>query len=390
MTDESVLIVEDEAIVARSIEKRLKGLHFNVTGIVATGEDAVAAVEHWVPDLVLMDIHLQGEMDGIEAARIINERYDIPVIYLTAYADDETVARAVESAPYGYLVKPFSERDLHSSIQMVLSRHRVELQLKSQQAQLTATNRELEAFSYSVSHDLRAPLRTIDGYSAILLDICGDQLGEDGTMYLSRIRTAAKRMDDLILDLLALSRLSRTELRYEPVDVSRMATDIFDELIQTDPGRKVRVRVQPQIEATADSSLLRSVCWNLIENAWKYTGKTADAEIQVFTEMQGGEQVFGVRDNGAGFEMAQAEHLFAPFHRLHPATDFPGSGIGLATVQRIVHRHGGVIWAESRPSQGAVFRFTLPVKPPATVADDVRQLSMNSLDIQQVPRVRLL
>jgi two-component system, sensor histidine kinase and response regulator len=390
MTDESVLIVEDEAIVALSIEKRLKSLHFSVTGTVATGEDAIAAVEQQSPDLVLMDIHLQGAMDGIEAARVIYERYDIPVIYLTAYADDETIARAVETAPYGYLVKPFGERDLHSSIQMVLSRHRVEQQLKIQQAQLAATNRELEAFSYSVSHDLRAPLRTIDGYSSILLDSCSDQLGEDGTIYLSRIRIAAKKMDDLILDLLALSRLSRTELNYEPVDISRMTEDIVDELVRTDPERKVRVRIQPGIVATADRSLLQSVCWNLIENAWKYTGKTADAEIQVFTEKQGGEQVFGVKDNGAGFDMAQAEHLFAPFHRLHPVTEFPGTGIGLATVQRIVHRHGGVIWAESKPAQGAVFRFTLSAKPSTNPADDVRELSTNFQNIQQVPKVRLL
>jgi signal transduction histidine kinase len=386
MTFESVLIVEDEAIVALSIEKRLKSLHFNITGTVATGEDAIAAVERQTPDLVLMDVHLQGRMDGIEAAQIIHERYDLPVIYLTAYADDDTIARAVEAGAYGYLIKPFGERDLHSSILLVLSRHRIEKQLKSQQAQLAATNRELEAFSYSVSHDLRAPLRTIDGYTSILLDLCEEKLGVDEKGYLSRIQAAAKKMDDLIIELLFLSRLSRTVLHFESIDVSRMASEILEELTHTHPGRKVRVRVEPGIMATADRSLLQSVCWNLIENAWKYTGKTADAEIEIFSEEQGGDQVIGVRDNGAGFDMAQAEHLFAPFHRLHPISEFPGTGIGLATVQRIVHRHGGAIWAEGRPLGGAVFRFTLPVKQSVPPAEDEQKASVNSMDMNRIPK----
>jgi signal transduction histidine kinase len=390
MADESVLIVEDEAIVALSIEKRLKNLHLTVTGTVATGEDAVAAVQQRPPDLILMDIHLHGEMDGIDTAQIIQKQYDIPVIYLTAYADDETIGRAVETGAYGYLVKPFGERDLHSSIKLVLSRHRVERQLKNRQAQLAATNRELEAFGYSVSHDLRAPLRTIDGYSSILLDICRDQLGEAGTTYLSRIQMAAKKMDDMIIDLLALSQVSWTKPRYEPVDVSRMAGDILDELALTYPERKVRVRVQPGIVATGDRSLLWSVYWNLIENAWKFTGKTADAEIHVFTELQGGARVFGVRDNGAGFDMAQAGYLFAPFHRLHPMNDHPGTGIGLALVQRIVHLHGGVIWAESSPLGGTVFRFTLPMKQPVSVAEDLKDSAMNSQSLQKVLKERLL
>lgn len=385
MTDESVLIVEDEAIVALSIEKRLKNLHITVIGTVATGEDAIAAVRQQAPDLILMDIHLHGEMDGIETARIIQDQYDIPVIFLTAYADDETIERAIEAGAYSYLVKPFGERDLHSSIKLVLSRRRAEQQLKDRQAHLIAKNRELEAFNYAISHELRGPLRTIDSYSSILLDICSDRLGEAGTAYLSRIQGTAKKMDDMIIDLLALSGLSRASLRSETVDVSRMAVDILDELARTHPGRKVRGRVQPGIVATADRSLLRRVCWNLIENAWKFTEKAEDAEIQVFTQMQGNARIFGVRDNGAGFDMTQAGHLFAPFHRLHPPAEYPGTGMGIATAQRIVHLHGGVIRAESSPS-GTVVWFTLPMGRPASIAEEQQDSTQDPQNLQQISK----
>jgi PAS domain S-box-containing protein len=231
--------------------------------------------------------------------------------------------------------------------------------LQTRSKELEVINRELEAFSYSVSHDLRAPLRAMDGFSRTLLDEYADTLDEKGRDRLSRIRAAAQRMAALIDDLLKLSRVSRAELKREPVDLTRLANEIMDELRQREPQRRVQFSVQPELNTLGDPTLLRVVLDNLLGNAWKFTSRRPDAVIEMGGSGDGKEYTYFVRDNGAGFDMAYADKLFGAFQRLHDNGEFPGTGIGLATVQRVIHKHGGRIWAESSVGQGTTFYFTL-------------------------------
>lgn len=224
---------------------------------------------------------------------------------------------------------------------------------------LQVLNRELEAFSYSVSHDLRAPLRSIDGFSQALLEDYHDQLDETGKDYLSRVRGASQRMAALIDDLLRLSRITRAEMKCAELDLTAMSQQIVDGLRQSAPDRRLEIEIQPGMTALGDVQLLRIALENLIGNAWKFTGKQPDARLQI-GQLEGDEgKVYFVRDNGAGFDMAYADKLFGAFQRLHSTQEFDGTGIGLATVQRIIHRHGGRVWAESSKGNGATFYFTL-------------------------------
>ncbi|MCP8689624.1 ATP-binding protein [Marinobacterium sedimentorum] len=226
--------------------------------------------------------------------------------------------------------------------------------------QLEAANQELEAFSYSVSHDLRAPLRHLDGFSQMLLEQSGDLLGSDGRDYLNRMRRASQRMSQLIDDLLRLSRISRAEMLRETVDLTAMARDIIADLQAGAPERQVTVVIEQELSAHGDLRLLRVVLENLLSNAWKYSARTPRARITIGSTGQTPNlQTYYIRDNGVGFDMAHADRLFSPFQRLHTETEFPGNGIGLATVQRIIHKHGGRIWSEAAPGEGATFFFTL-------------------------------
>ena len=227
-------------------------------------------------------------------------------------------------------------------------------------AQLLIVNKELEAFSYSVSHDLRAPLRGIDGFSQALLEDYDDKLDESGKSMLHRVRVASQRMARLIDDLLNLSRITRHEIRAEPVDLSLLARSIVNDLQRTQPQRRAIFEITEGLIAYGDPRLLRIMLENLLNNAWKFTSKSEHAEIQFGVNHDKEEPVYFVHDNGVGFDMAYANKLFGPFQRLHATTEFEGTGIGLATVQRIIHRHGGRIWAHAIVGQGATFYFTLP------------------------------
>lgn len=235
----------------------------------------------------------------------------------------------------------------------------LERRVEERTAELAATNKELEAFSYSVSHDLRAPLRAIEGFSSTLLKNYRDSLDEKGQDYLDRVRRASRRMAQLIDDILGLSRAGRAEMRRQQVDLGAMAAGILRELRESQPERKAEISIQQDMTANADAHLLRIALDNLLNNAWKFTDKREIAHIEVGAFEQDGEQVYYVRDNGAGFNSERADRLFAPFQRLHTESEFPGTGIGLALVQRIVRRHGGTIWAESEPDKGASFYFIL-------------------------------
>jgi signal transduction histidine kinase len=235
----------------------------------------------------------------------------------------------------------------------------LELRVVERTAELEAANRELEAFAYSVSHDLRAPLRAIDGFSRAIEEDQAHRLDDEGKEHFERVRAAAAKMGQLIDALLNLSRMTRVKMNRVPVDLSRIAQAFADELKKAGPERKAEFVIAKGMTVTGDPPMLRAAVDNLLENAWKFTAKRETAHIEFGVDQRDGKDVYFVRDNGAGFDMSYASKLFGAFQRLHASDDFPGMGIGLATVQRIICRHGGRIWAEGEPGKGATFYFTV-------------------------------
>jgi len=236
----------------------------------------------------------------------------------------------------------------------------LEQRIKERTSQLEAVNKELEAFSYSVSHDLRAPLRSIDGFSETLLEDYERILDDQGKDYLVRVRRAVKRMDQLIEDMLKLSRVTRAEFKYEKIDLSALVMNVAETIRQNNPQQAVGLFIQENVAVRGDSNLLRIAVTNLLDNAWKFTGRVVNPRIEFGITVKDGETIYYIRDNGAGFDMTYADKLFGAFQRLHGADEFPGTGIGLATVKRIINLHGGHIWAESEIQKGTIFYFTLP------------------------------
>ncbi|MBN8619782.1 MAG: CHASE3 domain-containing protein [Anaerolineae bacterium] len=241
----------------------------------------------------------------------------------------------------------------------VTDRKQIDLNLQKTNQELIRANQELEAFSYSVSHDLRTPLRSIDGFSQALLDDYADKLDTTAQSYLKRVRKAAQRMGELIDDLINLGRISKADIVRENVDLTALCHKVVNDLQRNDPNRKVNIIIDDELKVVGDSHLLKLVLDNLIGNAWKFTGHTDDARIEVTGQRQNGKTVFRVSDNGAGFDMTYANKLFEPFQRLHGYEEFEGTGIGLATVNRIIQRHGGQVWAEGEVGKGAAFYFSL-------------------------------
>ncbi|WP_193369459.1 sensor histidine kinase [Pelagibius marinus] len=253
-----------------------------------------------------------------------------------------------------------------AAIRDVTERDRIEREVQKLNEQLTrdnrelaAVNRELESFSYSVSHDLRAPLRAIDGFSQALMEDCADALDNTGRDYLNRVRRAAQRMGGLIDDLIMLSRVTRADTHMQDVDLSALAERIAQNLRETEPNRQADFAIAPALLAHGDARLLQIVLENLMGNAWKFTAGRVPTRIEIGRCRHDGADAFFIRDNGAGFDIAHADQLFRAFQRLHDAQSFPGTGIGLATVQRIIHKHGGRIWATGEVDRGATFYFTL-------------------------------
>ncbi len=246
------------------------------------------------------------------------------------------------------------------SAEVVELNRELENRVVSRTSELQAAVHELEAFCYSVSHDLRAPLRTLDGFSLALLEDYDDKLDEDGRVYLARIRANSQKMAELIDSLLQLSRLGRMEMKYEDVNLSELALQGISELQNSQPRQQVNVHIEPLIHTRGDLGLLRAAMVNLVSNAWKFTSKTESPYIEFGIAHRPEGTVCYLRDNGAGFDMKYSPKLFGAFQRLHHPSEFEGTGVGLATVQRIIRRHGGQIWAEGEPNQGATFYFTLP------------------------------
>jgi light-regulated signal transduction histidine kinase (bacteriophytochrome) len=256
-----------------------------------------------------------------------------------------------------------AEREIHRQRKIAEEEIRklnaeLEQRVRERTADLKTSNEELESFTYSVAHDLRAPLRGIDGWSLALQEDYGHLLDENGRRYMERVRSESQRMGRLIDDLLQLSRIAQAEVILTPVNLTAMANAIALRLKEANPERQAEFLISPALTARGDAHLLEVALYNLIENAWKFTGKRSEARIEVGRIQENGQAIFFVRDNGAGFDMAYSGRLFGAFQRLHKSSEYPGTGVGLATVQRIIRRHSGRVWAEAQQDQGATFYFT--------------------------------
>ena len=378
----SILLVDDQPANLLALEAMLQGLGQTLVKA-GSGREALKRLLTQDFAVILLDVKMP-DMDGFETAALIRERdksRDTPIIFLTAA--DKTQTDAVRGYAVGavdYMVKPVVPEFVRSKVSVFVElakkteqlRRQAERLRESEQAarelaearaelvhDLEHKNRELESFSYAVSHDLRAPLRRIDAFGGAVLETQGERLDENGRRYLDRIREASRQMSQLIDDVLHLAKVSRAEVRQQEIDLSALVESILERLREADPQRTVETRVRPGLIVVGDGRLLRIALGNLLENAWKFTEREPAGRIEFGMMTQTGEPTYFVRDNGAGFDMAYVDRLFAPFQRLHLASEFPGSGIGLATVQRIIHRQGGRVWAEGVPGQGATFYFTL-------------------------------
>ncbi len=308
------------------------------------------------------------EVQAIFATALANPGRSIPIMVQQRRKNGEwirlegTLTNWLDNADVGAIVCNFHDVTERWKAQEAILALNTELEQRVQErtAALEAANKELESFAYSVSHDLRAPLRSIQGFSQILLEDYAARLDAQALNYLTRVRDGGQWMSQLIDDLLKLSRLSRGPLNRATVNLSALAAQIVESLRARQPERAVEFIIAPDVTAQADPNLIRVVLDNLIENAWKYTGRHDDARIEFGTGEQDGQPVYFVRDDGAGFDMAYSDKLFGVFQRLHGQAEFDGNGIGLASVQRIISRHGGRVWAESAVERGAAFFFTLP------------------------------
>jgi len=338
---------------------------FRLSGVIGLVVMAVALLAAYLLSRVLQGTISQPILALAETAKAVSTRQDYSVRAPQLGADELGTLTDAFNQMLGRIAEQKGELQRYAAdLEQRVEARTHELQernesLRRNAAELLAANTELDAFAYSVSHDLRAPLRSIDGFSQILLEDYATQLDEAGRESLHRVRAASQRMGTLIDDLLKLARVTRAEIRTEDVDLSGMARDIAAELQRTTPERQVEFAIAPGLKARGDTRLLRVALDNLLRNSWKYTAKQPAPRVEFRSADANGGPTFMVRDNGAGFDMKYADKLFGVFQRLHSAADFEGTGIGLATVRRIINRHGGRIWAEGAVDQGATFYFTL-------------------------------
>ncbi len=372
--------------------------------VAKSGEEALKQVLETDFAAILLDVQMPG-IDGFETAALIRQRRqttNTPIIFITAESQtNETMLKGYGLGAVDFLFKPIVPDILRTKVKVfanlftmrqeietnaqrinainqqleleIMERSRAQAEvmklnrlLEEKIQELALSNKEMEAFSYSVSHDLRAPLRSIDGFSLMLLEEYTEKLDETEKSYLHRIRAASQRLEQIIDDLLHLFRIMRNDMRLEPIDLSGLVRSISGKFQDASPNRKVELIAAPNVMVMADMNLIRLAMENLVDNAWKYTSKKTNARIEFGVDSRGAElanqkTLCFIKDNGAGFDMSLSDKLFTPFQRLHPESQFPGTGIGLAIVQRIIHRHGGDIRAEAEVGKGAIFYFTLSV-----------------------------
>ena len=351
-----ILLVDDNADL-RAYMAQLLEPHYQVE-IAVDGEAGLARALQDPPDLVLSDV-MMPRLDGfglLRGLRADPRTRNVPLILLSARAGEEASIEGLEAGADDYLVKPFSARELLARVRTHLG---LNLTRRQWARELEQANRELEAFSSSVSHDLRAPLRSISGFSTLLLEEYGERLDDTGRNYLNYVVGSTKHMAELIEDLIKLAHVTRMKLTRKPLSLTALALNIVEKLRVADPARRCSVEIAEGLATQGDARLVTVALDNLLGNAWKFTSKRDDARIEVGVAATEVGRAFFVRDNGAGFNMEYAGRLFQPFQRLHGEQDFPGTGIGLATVQRVIARHGGSIWAEAEEGKGATFYFTL-------------------------------
>ncbi len=386
-----ILAVDDSETYLQELAETLRTDGYEVV-LARNGEEALNLLAVQPVDCVLLDLLMPG-LGGQETCRrlkAVPAMRDIPVVMLTALEDRQAMIEGLSAGADDYIAKSSDFEILRARVLAQIRRKQFEdenrvirerLMRKEMEAsearsarelaearaalveELEWKNQELETFSYSVAHDLRAPLRSLDGFSLALLEDYGDKLDEEGRQYLRNVRESAQHMAALIDDLLTLSRVTRSEFQREDIDLAEIAHRVVRRLRIADPGRQVEFSAAAGLVASGDERLLTIALENLIGNAWKFTGKRADARIELHAIEQKGHPVFVIRDNGDGFDMAYSSKLFGVFQRLHSAAEFEGTGIGLATVQRVIRRHGGRIWAEAEVGRGASFFFTLNPEP---------------------------
>jgi DNA-binding response OmpR family regulator len=387
-----ILAVDDSETYLQELAGMLRTDGYEVV-LARSGEEALNLLSVQPVDCVLLDLLMPG-LGGQETCRRLKAvpfMRDIPVIMLTALEDREAMIQGLGAGADDYIAKSNDFEILRARVLAQIRRKQFEdenrairerLLRKEMEAnearsareiaearaalveELEWKNQELEAFSYSVAHDLRAPLRSLDGFSMALLEDYADKLDGEGKQYLRALRESAQHMAALIDDLLSLSRVTRSEFQREDVDLAEIARKVVARLRRASPERRVEFSAADGLLVSGDERMLTIALENLIGNAWKFTGRCNEARISLGLVEQGGHPVFAIQDNGAGFDMAYGSKLFGVFQRLHSTTEFEGTGIGLATVQRVVRRHGGRIWAEGMVDKGATFFFTLAGRPP--------------------------
>jgi hypothetical protein len=366
-----ILIVDDEEPQMKALCETLRDQGYDTVGH-TNGADALAALRGDVApfDLLLSDMMMPG-MDGIALLKQALETCpDLVGIIMTGQGTINSAVDAMKTGALDYILKPFKL----SAVIPVLTRALAVRQLRIENAalarsvrertsELEAANKELEAFSFSVSHDLRAPLRGINGFTKILLDRFSGEIPQEALKFLGNVIANARQMEQLIEDLLNFSRMGRQPLVKQPVNLASLVSRVLEELAPEREGRNVDIRVDSLPDCFGDPALLKQVFMNLVSNAFKFSRPREQAVVEIGGSVHSFELRYFVRDNGAGFDMEYAKNLFGVFQRLHRATEFEGTGVGLSIVQRIIHRHGGRIWAEAAPDRGATFFFTIPHAP---------------------------
>jgi two-component system sensor histidine kinase/response regulator len=369
-----LLIVDDESAQMRALCDTLGSEGYATHGFVSA-QQALAELRPGEFDLLLTDL-MMPEMDGItliNAARRIDP--NLGAIVMTGHGTIDTAVQAMQVGALDYILKPFK---LNVILQVIaraldvqrLRRENAELQERElrRSEELAAAYQDLESFSYSISHDLRAPLRTIDSFAQVLEDDFAESLGEEGRRVIGIIRRGSQKMDQLIVGLLEFSRAGREHLDLQRIDMTALAGSAAAEVVAAYTGPKAHIEIGELPPAAGDATVVRQVWCNLIGNALKYSAKRPEPRIKISGRIEDREVVYQVEDNGAGFDMRYADRLFGVFQRLHRTEDFSGTGVGLAIVHRIIVRHGGRIWAQSAPDAGACFQFALPIAAPEAPA----------------------
>jgi signal transduction histidine kinase len=368
----NILIVDDDSTKRFALKAILAPLGENLVEA-SSGADSLRQLLRQEFAVILLDVRMPV-MDGFETAQLIRQRPRselTPIIFVTALDQAETdMGRGYDLGAVDFVFVPVVPAILRAKVTVFAELYRAQQELRRYRSRLetlveerttalTAINRELEAFSYSVSHDLRAPLLAFDGLSRTMLDDYGDQLDEQAKDNLIRMRGASQRMTAVFDGLQSLFRLTSGEVHREQIDITALANEVVQEMTAVNTGRSVKVEIAQGMTASGDRRLVRILLANLLSNAWKFTSAKRSPRVEIGTEMVDGESRIFVRDNGVGFDMIYAHRLFGAFQRLHSQSDFPGAGIGLATARRIVNRHGGRIWAEGAAGEGATFYFVI-------------------------------